>query len=95
MSDPSPLAESADALRPPRSYLGWGLFATVACFLPLGIVTLYYGLRTQRAVAEGRLQEAVHASHVARGWLIATIVIGLLVYLFLAAVLGLLGAFSG
>jgi hypothetical protein len=94
MSDPSPPAESAAGNRPPRAYLGWGLFATVACFLPLGLVTLYYGMRTNRAIVEGRTDVAVHDSHVTRGWLIATVVVGILVYLFLAAVIVLLGAFS-
>jgi hypothetical protein len=94
MSDPSPPAEYQAAARPPRAYLGWSLVATIACFLPLGIVSLYYGIRTQRAVAEGRSEDASHASHVARGWLFATIVIGVLVWTFIGAVLVLLGAWS-
>ena len=64
------------------------------CFLPLGLVTLYYGYRVTRAMAAGDPERAMHDSHVARGWLAATIVIGLLVYVFLAAALVLLGAFS-
>ena len=58
MSDASPPAESRADSRPPRSYLGWGLAATVLCFLPLGLVTLYYGFRTNRAVLDGRLEDA-------------------------------------
>lgn len=94
MSDPSPPAESRADAHPPRAYLGWGIAATVLCFLPLGLVTLYYGFRTNRAILAGRTPEAIHESHVTRGWLVATIVVGLLVYVFLAAVLALLGAFS-
>lgn len=94
MSDYSPPAESEDAGHPPRDYLGWSLLATLFCFLPLGLVSLYYGLRTNRAMAAGRRDVAIHESHVTRGWLVATIVIGVLVYLFLAAVFAVLGAFA-
>ena len=94
MSDPSPPAESRANADPPRAYLGWGLAATVLCFLPLGLVTLYYGFKTNRAILEGRSEDAFHESHVTRGWLIATIVVGVLVFGFLAVVLALLGAFS-
>jgi hypothetical protein len=94
MSDPSPLAESLDRSHPPRTYLGWGLAATVLCFLPLGLLTLYYGFRTSRAILEDRPLDAAHDSRVTRRWLIATIVIGILVDLVIAAVLALLGAFS-
>ncbi len=94
MSDPSMPLEAPAGVRAPRAYLGWGLAATMLCFLPLGLVTLYYGLRVQRALAEDRLEAATHASHVARGWLVATIVIGLVVYAFIGVVFILLGAFS-
>ncbi len=92
---PEPLGPSPDPAEPaPRTYLVWALAATVLCFLPLGLVALYYGLRVNRAVAEGRLADARHDSVIARGWLWATIVIGLLVWAFLAAAFALLGAFS-
>ena len=94
MSDPSPIAAAAGQAAPPRTYLGWSLAATVLCFLPLGLVALYYGFRTNRAILEDRPVDAAHASHVTRGWLIATVVVGVLVDLFLVVVLALLGAFS-
>lgn len=77
-----------------RTYLPWALAATVLCFLPLGLVALYYGLRVNAAVGDGRLDVAVRCSRIARRWLIATVVIGVLIYLLLAAVFALLGAFS-
>jgi hypothetical protein len=94
MSDPSPPAQERADLIPPRAYLGWGLVTTVLCFLPLGLVALYYGFRTNRAMLEGREEDARRASATTRRWLIATIVIGLLTWLLLALAVLLLGAFS-
>ena len=62
--------------------------------MPLGLVTLYYGFRTNRAMLDGRIEDAIHGSHVTRGWLVATVVVGLLVDAFLVVVFVLLGAFS-
>jgi hypothetical protein len=92
MSDPSPSAKVPQ--HPPRAFLGWGLFATIACFLPLGLVTLYFALRTNRAIAEGRIDDAIHSSHVTRRWLVATVAFGLVIYAVITIVFILLGAFS-
>lgn len=88
--------ESPGGPPPPtaRTYLAWSLAATALCFLPLGIVALVFGLKTNRANAEGRHDDAVRSGRVARRWLVATVVVGVLVYLLLAAVLALLGAYS-
>ncbi len=77
-----------------RTYLGWALAATVLCFLPLGLVSLYFGLRVSQAVAQGRTEEAARNSRVARRWLVATICVGVACYLFIAIALAALGAFS-
>lgn len=95
MSDPSPPAESRADQQPPRDHLGWALAATVLCFLPLGLVAVYFGLRANRAVAEGRLEDAGRDSRRTRRWLIATVVVGVLVWAVLALAILLLGAFSG
>ncbi len=94
MAEPSAPHPSAGADAPPRTYLGWGLAATLLCFLPLGLVALYRGMRVQRAVAEGRLDVAARQSRSARRWLVATVVVGALVWLVIAGALALLGAFS-
>lgn len=89
----SQTAELDEADRP-HTYLVWGFFAAMLCFLPLGLVALYYGLRTSKAIAEGDGDEAAHLSRVAKRWVIATIAVGIVVYLIIAAALMLLGAFS-
>lgn len=93
------MSESSDPPLPApesiaRTYLVWSLAATVLCFLPVGLVAVYFGLRVNRANAEGRTQDANRSSRVARRWLVATAVIGIAIYALVASVLALLGAFS-
>jgi uncharacterized membrane protein YjgN (DUF898 family) len=89
-------AESVAATPDPviRTHLGWAVVSSMLCFLPLGLVAVYYALRVQKDMAAGDVDSAAHHSRVAKGWVIATIVIGILIYLFLTAVFALLGAFS-
>ena len=77
-----------------RTHLGWAVVATIACFLPLGLVGIYYGWRTQQDLAMGDIESAAHHSRVAKGWVIATAVVGFAIYAFLVVVFALLGAFS-
>lgn len=85
----------ADSTTPmARTYLVWSLIATVLCFLPVGIVALYFGFRVNQANLEGRWDDAARASIVARRWLVATAVVGAGIYLLVAIVLAALGAFS-
>jgi hypothetical protein len=93
------MPESADEVAgtpdpPIRTHLGWAVASAVLCFLPTGVVAVLYGLRTQRAVADGRLDAAARASRTGKRWLVATVVVGLLTYAFLSVVFVLLGAFS-
>ena len=94
LSSEAPGGPVDSTAKPSRTYLGWSVAATALCFLPLGIIALVFGLRTSRAVAEGRTDDARRASRVARRWLVATVIVGIVVYVFLAAVLALLGAYS-
>lgn len=90
MTDIPDEVEPASAV---KTYLGWSVLASVLCFLPLGLVAVFYGLRTSSAVARGDSEAAGHGSRMAKGWLLAAFAVGLLVYLFLGAVFVLLGAF--
>jgi hypothetical protein len=92
---PEQTESPADSAAPiARSYLAWALAATVLCFLPLGLIALFFGMRVNTAVAEGRPDDAARASRAARRWLVATVVVGLLIYLLLGVTFALLGAFS-
>lgn len=90
-----PPSELPDAAVPnARTYLVWSLGATVLCFLPMGLVALYFGLRVSRAVASGATEDAARLSRAARRWLIATVVVGVAIYAVIVIVFALLGAFS-
>lgn len=80
---------------PVRTHLGWAVVVSALCFLPLGLVALAYGLRASSAASRGDLDRARRSSRAALGWIIATVVVGLLVDVALVAGLALLGAFSG
>jgi sterol desaturase/sphingolipid hydroxylase (fatty acid hydroxylase superfamily) len=76
----------------PRTYLGWSLVAAVLCFLPIGLVAAWFGLRVQSAVQAGDLPAAERASRWARRWLIVTVAVGVGIYVVIGATLLLLGA---
>jgi len=78
----------------PRTYLWWGIAATALCFAPLGLVTLWFALRTMSAVNRDDLEKAARSSSLARRWLRITIIVGFAVNLILLLVFGLMGAFS-
>lgn len=81
-----------DAPEVPRTYLGWSLVAAVLCFLPLGLVAAWFGLRVDRAVQADDMSAAASASRLARRWLIATMAVGVAIYVVIGAALLLLGA---
>lgn len=78
----------------PPTRLGWSIATTALCFLPLGLVAVYHSLRCASLIEAADLEGATRASARAKNWLIATVVIGLLVDLFILLVLLLLGAFA-
>jgi hypothetical protein len=78
----------------PRTYLWWAVGATALCFAPLGILTLFFAIRTLSRINHDDLDGAARWSRQARRWLIITVIVGLVVNLALLVVLGLLGAFS-
>lgn len=84
-------APAADS--PPTHMLG-AIVVTCLCFLPIGLVAVAFAWRTSTLNAAGDQARALRASRAARRWIIATVVVGLVVDLVLAAALALLGAFG-
>ena len=83
-----------DAQRAPRTYLVWSAAATILCLFPLGLVAVGYGLACHRALNADDLDCARRRSRVARRWLIAAVVSGLVINGILAVTLIALGGFS-
>ena len=80
---------------PPRSYLAWSVIATAVLFLPLGLVALFFSLRTRALLRQGDLDGASKASRVALVLVVATTVVGAIAYVLLVGALLALGAFGG
>ena len=78
-----------------RTYLGWAIASAVLCFLPTGLVSVYFAWQSQQALDSGDLDLAAAKARRARRWLIGTAVIGGLIVLVLLVVLMVLGAFGG
>lgn len=100
---PEPVADPqqqpvASAVRPVRllglDVIWWAIAVTALCFLPLGLVAVAYCLRATAAADRGEQARALRSLHVARRWVVAAIVVGLVVDLLILAVLLLLGAFA-
>ena len=78
-----------------RTYLGWAIASAVLCFLPTGLVSVYFAWKSQQALDSGNRETAVGLARRARRWFIGTVIIGGLLELVLLAVLMVLGAFGG
>jgi TRAP-type mannitol/chloroaromatic compound transport system permease small subunit len=73
----------------PRTTLVWSIVVTILFFFPTGLVALWFSLQAGAATdPEG----AAQAGRIARRWIIASIVIGVLFWGIILAGLFLLGA---
>jgi Interferon-induced transmembrane protein len=73
-------------------YLPWSIAATLLCCLPAGIAAIYYSVKANSARATGSFDVARQQAQVARKWLIAAVVIGIVftvVYLIIMIVGGI------
>lgn len=86
--------DTAEATQVPRTHLLGAVLVTCLCFLPLGLVAVVFAWRTSRLNEAGEFDRARRSSRAAMGWLIATIVVGVLLDVTLGAALALLGAFG-
>jgi hypothetical protein len=91
MSSNTPTDSSGDL----RTYLGWAIASAVLCFLPTGLVSVYFAWKSQSALNSGDREAAAGLARRARRWFIGTVIIGGVLEIFLLAVLMVLGAFGG
>lgn len=85
---------AADSAGDLRTYLGWAIASAVLCFLPTGLVSVYFAWKSEQALVAGDREAAAAAARRARRWFIATVIVGGLLELALLAVLMVLGAFG-
>lgn len=93
MSNEQPATARKPQPEAPATYVGWAIATTACCFLPFGLVAVYLGWQSAEATGNGDLVRAGRSSTLARRWLIAAVVVGVLIDLVIVASLGLLGAF--
>jgi hypothetical protein len=67
---------------PIPDYLPWSIAATLLCCLPAGVGAIYYSLKANSARTTGNLETARSQAEIAKKWLIAAVVIGVVVSLF-------------
>ena len=91
MSSTTPAASPNDL----RTYLGWAIASAVLCFLPTGLVAVFFAWKSQQALGAGDLDSAGALARRARRWFIGTVIIGGVLELLLLVVLMVLGAFGG
>lgn len=65
----------------PDNYLAEAIVVTILCCNPLGIISIVYGSRVNRLYDERRFDEARQASANARNWFVATLISGIISWL--------------
>lgn len=64
---------------PPSSYLGWSIFNTFCCCLPLGIAAIIYSSKVESANGRGDIDRAQDASQTAKMLNIAGLICGIII----------------
>ena len=80
---------------PPRTYLVWSALAAALLFLPIGLVALFFSIRTGVLLRRGETDRARRTSRAALALVVVTVVAGVLAYVVVIGGLLALGAFSG
>ncbi|KAG5266508.1 hypothetical protein AALO_G00232870 [Alosa alosa] len=65
------------------SYMGWSIFTTICCCLPLGIAAIYKSNQVTAANAGGDMEKARHSSRAARNFNIAGLIFGLICLIYI------------
>lgn len=88
------MTDLAQTYAAPKTYLWWAIGATALCFAPVGVIAIWFAVRTMSAVERGDDDRAARSSRLARRWLVATLVVGGVLEGILLVIFGLMGAFS-
>jgi predicted secreted protein len=73
-------------------YLPWSIAATILCCVPIGVAAIYYSIQANSARTAGNFEAARNQAQIARKWLIAAVVTGVVVgvvYLLFTMMVGL------
>lgn len=67
-----------DTSRPeePRDYLISAILVTFFCFIPFGLVAIYFAVRAEDAYQNEAYDRAMHLTHKARKWVLITLITG-------------------
>lgn len=64
-------------LIPPPNYLVWSILVTILCCWPLGIPAIVYSSKVNAAFFNDQVEDSLRYSKLARNWIIASAVVGL------------------
>ncbi|XP_042269172.1 transmembrane protein 91-like [Thunnus maccoyii] len=78
--------ESGQACAVAPSYLGWSIFNTLCCCLPLGIAAIVCSCKAQNANALGETARAAEASRTAKVLNIIALVCGIILIIIFIAI---------
>ncbi|XP_060572136.1 synapse differentiation-inducing gene protein 1-like [Ruditapes philippinarum] len=78
--------EVLDELQGPRSWVVPAIASTVFCFLPTGLIALYYARKAQKAYETGDFHSWTRYRGRARFLIFVTCVLGILVYIVIIAI---------
>ena len=71
-----PQVQAAVPVQTVPSHLALGIFATLCCCLPLGIVSIVYAAQVSSQAAAGNIAGAMESSRKAKFWGVLSIVLG-------------------
>lgn len=79
---PTPQPESVPEYIKPSSGLGWAIVTMLLCCFPIGIVSVVQASKVNDLWIAGKYEEAIEKAESAKKWTVATVVCGIVLYLY-------------